>query len=300
MDRAMRMYNYHFFDVAAVEWFVRRTLSTEGTGNPKVFTHDKEKTSVKHVMNRIPVYYGKPMTSMYNGTFTEPEQGAVYCIAGPAKVLQGGYVTIVHGYGINFESKTTSDYKTFVTASGELDLDAVTDELYNRMTLWLGTVDHMFPYSGAHMRMPIIGLGAFASALDVNVQRELSEIWCEELSIAASKYPNITVEVCDFGCQLGEMSPPIVYSRGGDLFKCTHQKDGDDNYIVGNKPLVLLNAWDNMSLIGNGGSRDPTIDGFMVSGSGPNKFFKNTSYLHNPMFNPDMSNRDMWVQIEKK
>ena len=297
MDRAMKIYKYNFFGTAALEKFVKKTLASEGTGDPRVFTHNKDKVSVKHIMNRLPVYYGRPMTSMYNGTFVEPEQGDVYCIGGMAKVLQGGYITIIHGYGLNFETNTTDDYKKFVNPTDyTLDEPAVSAEMFNRMTLWLGAVNYMFP-DGAHLRMPIIGLGAFMSALGSTAQLQLCEAWKRQLVLAASRYPEITVEVCDFGHQFHSIRFPIVHSPGGDLFRRTVTKDFSDNYVIGDKPLVLLNAWDNMALIGNGGSQDPTIDGFMVAGTGPNKFFKNTSYLHNPMFNTHMANSDTWVQV---
>ena len=87
-----------------------------------------------------------------------------------------------------------------------------------------------------------------------------------------------------------------------------HDPFGDDpdragSTIIQRIPLgyttMLVNAWDNGSLCGNGGSKDPTLDGFMVApgafpgisssvddrkGIGFN--FINCSYLHNSMFAP--------------
>ena len=43
----------------------------------------------------------------------------------------------------------------------------------------------------------------------------------------------------------------------------------------------LVNAWDSNSYIGNGLTKDNTIDGYYVAGYGPNKELVNSSYLHN-------------------
>lgn len=68
----------------------------------------------------------------------------------------------------------------------------------------------------------------------------------------------------------------------------------------------MINAWDDGSWIGNGGSRDATVDGIMVAGGSPHfsasgwfcgetdapagTNFINASFLHNPIFALD----DLW------
>ena len=67
--------------------------------------------------------------------------------------------------------------------------------------------------------------------------------------------------------------------------------------MVNGKRLVLINAWDNVSFIGNGGHYDHTVDGMMVAGIPPNTSFRNTSYLHNPCFHPSMGNPKQWLAM---
>jgi hypothetical protein len=48
--------------------------------------------------------------------------------------------------------------------------------------------------------------------------------------------------------------------------------------------------------MGNGGARDSSVDGWMVSGSGPNRALRNSSYLHNLAFNPGALDPRSWVR----
>ena len=77
------------------------------------------------------------------------------------------------------------------------------------------------------------------------------------------------------------------------------ERDGAGNILCSGKLLVLLNAWDSVSYVGNGGSRDATVDGFLVAGFGPNVALRNSSYLHNPIFNPGLGDSATWVIVEE-
>ncbi len=76
---------------------------------------------------------------------------------------------------------------------------------------------------------------------------------------------------------------------------------------------VIVNAWDNGSLIGNGGSLDNTLDGLTVAGGSegfhsseldPSQTLgfqaQNGSVLHNLVFNPKLLNPKKWIKIPKK
>eukprot|EP00951_Prasinocladus_malaysianus_P050416 scaffold680265_cov62-Prasinocladus_malaysianus.AAC.1 len=60
--------------------------------------------------------------------------------------------------------------------------------------------------------------------------------------------------------------------------------------------FAVVNAWDSHSLIGNGGSQDASVDGWLVSGCGANKAFRNTSYLHNTAYNPELLDPQNWIR----
>ena len=63
------------------------------------------------------------------------------------------------------------------------------------------------------------------------------------------------------------------------------------------KFLLLVNAWDPMSFIGNGGSMDSTIDGFLVSGASYGKKLMNSSFLHNVFFSTSLLDINNWIII---
>lgn len=54
--------------------------------------------------------------------------------------------------------------------------------------------------------------------------------------------------------------------------------------LLPNVQLSVVNAWDTFSWIGNGGSRDSSVDGFYVAGWLAGKTFVNNSYLLNSMY----------------
>ena len=54
--------------------------------------------------------------------------------------------------------------------------------------------------------------------------------------------------------------------------------------LLPNVQLSVVNAWDTFSWIGNGGSRDASVDGFYVAGWLAGKTFVNNSYLLNSMY----------------
>ena len=62
----------------------------------------------------------------------------------------------------------------------------------------------------------------------------------------------------------------------------------------------IVNAWDNRSYIGNGGSLDNTIDGFIVANAGGfHNDFRNTSFFHNSFFCTNLLNPKKWVVVNK-
>ena len=86
---------------------------------------------------------------------------------------------------------------------------------------------------------------------------------------------------------------------------------GDERFMPGDRVVLVLNAWDDWSFIGNGGKSDPTLDGFIVigcDGTTPSAITArpgseaqrsalrdkpgvcwqaaSTAYMHNVFFNP--------------
>ena len=64
----------------------------------------------------------------------------------------------------------------------------------------------------------------------------------------------------------------------------------DDSKPTIKDDVIVINAADANSWIGNGGYRDATVEGFLVAGFGPNReAFLNTSYFLNPFFNANIT-----------
>ena len=84
---------------------------------------------------------------------------------------------------------------------------------------------------------------------------------------------------------------------------------GKQVFPLAKKVLVIVNAWDNGSWIGNGGSRDDTMDGWTVAGGSrsfrpctaitPNRPLgfqvKTPCYLHNVVFQPGLLDTREWI-----
>jgi hypothetical protein len=87
-------------------------------------------------------------------------------------------------------------------------------------------------------------------------------------------------------------------------------KDGgnvlaDVPYEIPGQKVFIVNAGDLRSCIGNGMNNDMSVEGFIVANAGGhNPQWQNTSFLHNPYFNPDifqptkaaMAGRQVWMQ----
>ena len=82
----------------------------------------------------------------------------------------------------------------------------------------------------------------------------------------------------------------ITVKHKGNLF----EPDISPGSISGE---LMVNAWDNKSFIGNGGSDDGTIDGWMISGDGPGESFINSSYTHNPFFATQLYDPEKWHRV---
>ena len=61
-----------------------------------------------------------------------------------------------------------------------------------------------------------------------------------------------------------------------------------------NEPLMVVNAWDPQSFIGNGLSTDGTIDGMCVAGIKNGNQLINSSYYHNYFLSPSVLEPSHW------
>lgn len=323
-DRCMAMYTFDFFD-PDMRKFVRSAIADPRRGEARVVVLRRSRPTVDEVTKRIPVYFGRTMSDWFSDDSMKAITGATaaeveatprtnpFCIVGRARVFgTRAYITVVHGWALNFETNSTDDFVKYnqrLRSGPELALS----ELARRARLWVGAAAKTVEDGQAvHMRAPAMGLGAYTQALGEERKQILKRLTITAFAAAAAEFPNVTVEMMNFGGIFTGVTPPEYISpppvdfrtvrnlRIGpetNLFASERRTDKDGNIVTPFGRLVLLNAYDSHSFIGNGGRNDATIDGWMVAGFGPNDAMKNSSYLHNAVFNPTMKHPENWIEV---
>ena len=272
VDEILGIYNYPFFNDKKMVSFVKSVFNKPR--NMVITTPDKSKFTsediCKSFFSRIPVYFGKPMTTLFNDTISNYQQpfGIKYAVCGKAYLMDNSYFYAIHTWGINLESNETDDYK-----------NVVKDEKINK-TKYRNVTKKMIEcivkaknhYKLDKVYMPLIGLGAYLTAVSYDQVHVATTIFFEEISKT-----DLTVIILNKNSISAELYDKYKDNiEIGNLFTPRKGKYG------------VVNAWDSHSYIGNGGSRDNTIDGWFVAGYGPNKDLKNSSFLHNYYFNRDI------------
>lgn len=170
----------------------------------------------------------------------------------------------------------------------------------------------------------MIGMGAFMNKLDATKKIQVQGFYAKAFSDifgehAADKNMYLHVHiiekrpVCHF---INELGPALRHGHivlkvgriDGNLFSTNDVMfPGNDTYPISashkhpdgtstDLPLILLNAWDDKSFIGNGLLYDRSVDGFYVSGNPMvNRDFRNASFLMNAACNPSTGNPENWI-----
>ena len=255
---------------------------------------------------RYPAYFGRIMydyfddsklkeilhynTEDVNEKITEEiDVESRYGICGPVDGIDHtGYIRkdvwILHVWGINLETKNTADYHNIVI-NGNIN----TEKYYERCIELYATIKkaayeiNKITNKKVKIIMPGIGQGAFLSSIkDKGVAIRLHT---ESINNTFEKNNVYTVYYTDISKTLSK-SGVIPWNN---LFNIP--KENEEEIVL------MVNAWDNRSFIGNGGTQDNSIDGYIVSGSGPGKNFLNSSYLHNVFFSEHLNNEKDWVRL---
>lgn len=238
-----------------------------------------------------------------------------------------GLMGTVHTYGLAFEGKESPDLVRFA-GSGAVarkggkyeisDAHALRHEMKKMYaSVFAGAVDlcRRAGRSRGVVRVPLLGLGAFSKALTAASQQTLAELYAEALLSQCCAYlGRLEVEV--FILERDLQSNPaarkfrdvlaeapcegVVSCRVESLFNVTGVAfpERADGYVTDRgRLLVMVNAWDGSSFIGNGGAKDFTIDGFFVAAAGGEKVnahLQNGSYLLNPWLNRGLLRPEAW------
>lgn len=294
METYLRMYTYNYMSDDS-RWMCNIALSKGYHVKTFLIPYGADMSIElisQHLRSRIPVYYGKVMYENFDRDYTSGLMGienfeaelqipGAYVICGPVVGEYKGaeryshaaerYAYVAHTWHANFESHNTSDYKLY-HSSGRFDLARYQKRCLDMFT----AIDRAAMVASeqtkkkARILLPRIGLGAYVSAVDARDlieanARAIEQVW-------PTGRTDVELHLCEFDPSQKFRPLNSIAERKTDLFDI-----GNDTNVI----LVLVNAWDNRSYIGNGGSQDPTIDGFMVSGFGAGAKFPNSSYIHN-------------------
>lgn len=301
LSRLIDTYTFRPFESMEMEEFVRKEWETNREKHDILYLRVSLDASHKKVNEslfyRYPVYFGKPMRGYYSQSKLETlmnitkipkvDPSVRYILGGQVSLRDGsrkGKDTYVfHTWGINLESHLTEDYKTFVDRRGRLKRDAyenLTADIVASLFYATEKVRVERKWTVAHLVLPQLGLGAFLTGLKSKEDKDWAIQNFLNILIETSKeLPHIHTHYCIFNADrkrvIGFGSNLKVYCKG-DMFQVLKGLQKVDL-------LIGVNAWDSKSWVGNGMARDPTIDGFMVAGTGPGRAWQNSSFLHNPL-----------------
>jgi len=281
-------------------------------------------SSVDNVLNslvlRYPVFYGNPVKGAYSPQLMKDALGydpsylptitpPCYAIMGPAftSAKEIPKFWVLHTWGVNLENSSTFDAQRFVK-NGILNRPAYHEAVYDMLKLIFTGAMHI--EGPVVIKLPLIGLGAFINACPPRDKEFAIQIFFEGVVdiLTMLRSDQIVVELmvfeesyCDYQVfKKWHLSPytqaliknhSLIIRTGpkwGNLFR-THKWPSTDFNVI------LVNAWDSRSFIGNGGSKDKTIDGAMVSSTGPGKELPNSSFFHNPFFSTKLLNPHNWL-----
>ena len=249
-------------------------------------------------------------------TNTELVSNIRYAIAGPINIMPYQNLSerkawVIHLWGVNFESTETDDYQVLYRNSGELDIEKYFDRQLDIFKMILKSAFYAKEKENAEqvkIQMPMIGMGQFLKALTEPEQQACQLLFFEALSEILKQYKthtNFIIKLCIFSPHefkseylrklenlANQYSQLIIgLSKDGNILENINNYD--------NKNITcIVNAWDTRSFIGNGGSQDLTVDGFIVANAGNyNNQCRNTSYLHNSFFCPNVLYAKKWIIV---
>ncbi len=264
---------------------------------------DNIKLSLKY---RYPTYFGKIMYNYFDDSQlkkvlhynTQDVNNKItgkidiesrYGICGPVEGIDNtgnirSDVWIIHVWGINLETTKTADYN-YIVNNGKIIIQKYYErclELYTTIREAAYNINKITDKK-VKIIMPGVGQGAFLSS--IQYKNTAINLHLEAIDNTFKKNNIYTVYYTD-------INKPLIKSGVTPWDNLFNIPKTNDEEIV-----LMVNAWDNRSFIGNGGSLDNSIDGYIVSGSGPGKNFLNSSYLHNVFFSTHLENENNWVKL---
>jgi len=268
---------------------------------------------------RIPVYFGRICSDMFKDAalkkvcgykakegLAKIDPSIRYAICGRVlatskSVAKPKYAYVSNVWGVNFETRDTWDYKHYTTGAGRIRrklYQQTQDEMAN---LIVQSGIHAMQDSGANtcdLLVPMIGMGAFLTSIENEADRKwavetlVGSLW-KHAQHAARAHPGLNV---------------IFYSSRAAYLRASHTSsnftisEGDmfadaGRLLKTSACLCAINAYDPVSMVGNSGSVDFTIDGMFASGCVVGKTFANSCYTHNTFLMPVVLKPSSWISL---
>lgn len=216
--------------------------------------------------------------------------------------FNGQLLRTVHAYGLNFESGHTADYAFYFKKRQHSTMPRHIYLMWRAVIL--AATRGLSGGDRVHLRVPAIGLGAYAIQYPFSA---LPNSYWEELKIVLKEYEghaHLQVVMCILDKKIIEnpfLQEMLKFEKAtvkikleGDLFGFpkplsrvgpNHLMMTDDGEIV-----VMVNAWDTNSWIGNGMEKDRTVDGMFVADA--TRPYPNQGELGK---NPHTQNASFWI-----
>ena len=241
-----------------------------------------------------------------------------YAIVAPMRVMAHGDLpehggNAIHVWAVNLESTDTADYKTLIEANktpGGFNIPAIEEAYFQRHLEVLDLVmrsalTSLGPNQTAHVFSALLGAGCFLRACTTELRDSLLWVQFRAVATIMSTYANVHFTLRIFSPE--EFTPELVedYIKLSSVYpKFTVGVGRAEGNVLANVPTstdatatFVVNAGDPRSWIGNGMSKDPTVEGFLVANAkGFNNQYRNTSYLHNVRFNPSLLEPANWLR----
>lgn len=328
--QVLSIYKYNFLDTHALKFVKHHEAAARQEISQElrvIYQDDHTLKEVRdHLNNRYPIHM---MSQAFNKNIEETNLQSIlgitkknfennkhsdaklrYVVLGPvvmdAKLCGLQRAWICHAWGVNLESKTTPDAH-YVFAHGLFDIDRYENLLYRSLVCIITACDYLRAKFKQIivLRMTKLGFGAWATEIPTSTKTKLNAWFSTKLRafcLSRSSWLQI---------RLPQYPSNFTSKTGYPSKKANEWEQAEENDDPFGPPLssnrknftayppncinVFVNAWDDFSFIGNGGSQDNTLDGWMVAGGAKNfstsRFGKpmgfhyvNTSFLHNAFF----------------
>jgi len=259
-----------------------------------------------------------------------------YGVLGWTPLMQGMLhkeMWVLHTWGVNLESPLTTDGRYVLAARGKHFLARYAELTQRMVDIISAAAIEVRRQSGQQrvvVRVTGLGLGAWLAAIshEAELVAKVSQLYTDKLLSLAALHPWLQVRHPHYPDEVTWVSVTGFPDTGWDTEgEVNHDPFGEfEKRAITTMKVpypadaahLIVNAWDDASLIGNAGSLDPTLDGWMVAGghsahhpsmitvpaTQQKNVFRlggnasNASYLHNVPFAPELLDAASWLQAD--